>query len=593
MKTLLFGNTGYVTKEFIQTAFPDTIVYLLGETHLKSSKKLKLTVFPKSEKIDMTKILKTYQFDQILYFSNFLTYKNHQIGELERLQSFLRCTEELTNSKILYVTGPEILTCHQELEIAAESLCQHWAKVNGQSLKIVRSPYIYSSRLPEDYFYQLFDSLHQNKTVHIGEYPDEIANFINSEDLAELISKIFDSWDYQTEILTIYNPFQITFQQFAAKLEELSLSKSAIEIDSKSTEPYLYRSTDEDNLRQRYGWFIRYSVLDNLSDLYKDFVKETKTSNYLEFKHFKKAIYMMRSRKAYQKVAEISLAFLLSEGLSTLLNGFNQFKMIDIRLLFVTLISTIFGTLYGIFAGLLSILGLFAANIFSGGNWQSIVYNTDRWISFAAYLFVALICGIIQMKYQDEKEMLEKENQLLNERNELLSISYEDAVYDREKLVQQVVSNQNGASKLFSIFQQLDKPTVEAVLNETKKVIEEQLGTNKVNIYSLSNFSDFHLSNYPILAEELKNDEVWINKNLLPDYPFYALEIKAASGLKYLLWIEDVSYNRLSLSRRHFLQMIGGVAASMLDKAGYHQAFANIKKTMSLENNFNSIKHGG
>lgn len=302
---------------------------------------------------------------------------------------------------------------------------------------------------------------------------------------------------------------------------------------------------------------------------------------------------MMRSRKAYQKVAEISLAFLLSEGLSTLLNGFNQFKMIDIRLLFVTLISTIFGTLYGIFAGLLSILGLFAANIFSGGNWQSIVYNTDRWISFAAYLFVALICGIIQMKYQDEKEMLEKENQLLNERNELLSISYEDAVYDREKLVQQVVSNQNGASKLFSIFQQLDKPTVEAVLNETKKVIEEQLGTNKVNIYSLSNFSDFHLSNYPILAEELKNDEVWINKNLLPDYPFYALEIKAASGLKYLLWIEDVSYNRLSLSRRHFLQMIGGVAASMLDKAGYHQAFANIKKTMSLENNFNSIKHGG
>ena len=37
------------------------------------------------------------------------------------------------------------------------------------------------------------------------------------------------------------------------------------------------------------------------------------------------------------------------------------------------------------------------------------------------------------MKYQDEKEMLEKENQLLNERNELLSISYEDAAYDREK----------------------------------------------------------------------------------------------------------------------------------------------------------------
>ena len=40
------------------------------------------------------------------------------------------------------------------------------------------------------------------------------------------------------------------------------------------------------------------------------------------------------------------------------------------------------------------------------GNQSSII--TDRWISFAAYMFVALICGIIQMKYQDEKEMLEK-----------------------------------------------------------------------------------------------------------------------------------------------------------------------------------------
>ncbi len=107
--------------------------------------------------------------------------------------------------------------------------------------------------------------------------------------------------------------------------------------------------------------------------------------------------------------------------------------MIDICLLFVTLISIIFGTIYGIFAGSLSIIGLFVATIFSGRNWQSIVYNTDRWISFAAYMFVALICGIIQMKYQDEKEMLEKENQLLNERNELLSISYEDAAYNRKK----------------------------------------------------------------------------------------------------------------------------------------------------------------
>ena len=387
----------------------------------------------------------------------------------------------------------------------------------------------------------------------------------------------------------IYNPFEITFQHIVAKLED----NGKIEIDSKSTAPCLYHSTDENNLRQRYGWFIHYSLLEDLADLYKDFIKESKKSNHPEFKHLKTAIYVMRSHKTYQKIAEILLAFFLSEALSMMLNDFNQLKMLDIRLLFVTLISTIFGTIYGIFAGLLSILGLFAATILSGGNWQSIVYNTDRWISFAAYMFVALICGIIQMKYQDEKEMLEKENQLLNEKNELLSISYEDAVYDREQLAQQVVSNQTGTSKLFSIFQQLDKPTVEAVLNETKKIVAEQLETDSVNIYSLSEFSGFNLNRYPILAEELKNDEVWVNKNLIPDYPVYALKIESASGLSYLLWIEDVSYSHLSLSRMHFLQMIGGATASMLDKAGYHQAFVNLKKTTVLGTTPNGIKYGG
>ncbi len=74
----------------------------------------------------------------------------------------------------------------------------------------------------------------------------------------------------------------------------------------------------------------------------------------------------------------------------------------------VTLISTIFGTVYGVFVGVLSVFRFILTSIAAGNKWQSIVYNTDRWLLFAAYIFRALICGIIQMKYQDEKELLEK-----------------------------------------------------------------------------------------------------------------------------------------------------------------------------------------
>ena len=412
MKTLLFGNTGYISKEFIEEAFPNSDVYIFGETNLTGLKRV--TVFKKTEAIGIAEILENYRFDQILYLSNFLTYKNQQIGELERLQDFLKNTSKLTWSKIIYLTGPEIINLPQDLERAAENLCLHWAHTYSGSLKIIRSPYVYSATQPEDYFYGLMSNIRRNQPIRFDEQPDEVANFINSEDLAELVYKAFNSWTDEIEVLTIPSPFQDTFQQLATKLQNLELSHSTIGFQSSNKLSPLYQTMDKNNLRGRYGWFIHYSILDDLSDLYCQFASESKPLRRLEFRGLKKNIYRLRGHNDFQKTAEILLAFLLSEVLSFIVARFNQLGMIDVRLLFVTLISTIFGTVYGVFAGVLSVLGLFVTSIAAGNKWQSIVYNTDRWLPFAAYIFVALICGIIQMKYQDEKELLEKENQLLN-----------------------------------------------------------------------------------------------------------------------------------------------------------------------------------
>lgn len=102
------------------------------------------------------------------------------------------------------------------------------------------------------------------------------------------------------------------------------------------------------------------------------------------------------------------------------------------------------------------------------------------------------------MKYQDEKKMLEKENQLLNEKKWTLiyPIGMQFMIV-KSSFFSTTSRYKSKWCGNYSIFQQLDKPTVEAVLNETEKW--GTIGTNKVNIYSLSNFSDFHLSNYPIL----------------------------------------------------------------------------------------------
>ena len=322
METLLFGNTGYISKEFIEEAFPNSDVYIFGETNLTGLKRV--TVFKKTEAIGIAEILENYRFDQILYLSNFLTYKNQQIGELERLQDFLKNTSKLTWSKIIYLTGPEIINLPQDLERAAENLCLHWAHTYSGSLKIIRSPYVYSATQPEDYFYGLMSNIRRNQPIRFDEQPDEVANFINSEDLAELVYKVFNSWTDEIEVLTIPSPFQDTFQQLATKLQNLELSHSTIGFQSSNKLSPLYQTMDKNNLRGRYGWFIHYSILDDLSDLYCQFASESKPLRRLEFRGLKKisidcgAIMISKKQQRFywpfscQKSSALSLQDLIS-----------------------------------------------------------------------------------------------------------------------------------------------------------------------------------------------------------------------------------------------------------------------------------------
>ena len=46
MKLLVTGNIGYITTEFIEEAFPECQILLLGETEQKSNRNKSLSVYP-------------------------------------------------------------------------------------------------------------------------------------------------------------------------------------------------------------------------------------------------------------------------------------------------------------------------------------------------------------------------------------------------------------------------------------------------------------------------------------------------------------------------------------------------------------------
>ena len=54
MKLLVTGNIGYITTEFIEEAFPECQILLLGETEQKSNRNKRLSVYPMRKKNSKT-----------------------------------------------------------------------------------------------------------------------------------------------------------------------------------------------------------------------------------------------------------------------------------------------------------------------------------------------------------------------------------------------------------------------------------------------------------------------------------------------------------------------------------------------------------
>ena len=106
MEVLLAGNTGYVTETFIEESFPECDVVVLGNEMLKSNRKKNILSRPfiKDEK-ELKEIFETYEFERIVYFSNYLTMHGRMTGELEQLRQILQLCKKNKEIRMLYLTG--------------------------------------------------------------------------------------------------------------------------------------------------------------------------------------------------------------------------------------------------------------------------------------------------------------------------------------------------------------------------------------------------------------------------------------------------------------------------------------------------------
>ena len=215
MEVLVVGNTAYVDDDFCAKAFPGDHVQVVAAAEARRDESS-----PHASWKELLQHLdQAYEFERVVYLSNYLTPHTDIVGDIELLRSVFRACAG-RRVQLLYVAGPAGAegaadaagrTGKGIIARAANDLCRHYAAHEGVQAKILRVPFLYtaSAALEDPFLVPLFDAC-STGSVALQGAQDAAFPLLCAEELAVLVRRIFDSWDGNFETLDVADTFHHT-----------------------------------------------------------------------------------------------------------------------------------------------------------------------------------------------------------------------------------------------------------------------------------------------------------------------------------------------------------------------------------------------
>lgn len=589
METLVAGNVTYWSETLLRKAFGDGHIVVVGEG-IPEHKKVKNITWYQGTVLDerFREIFLNYGFDRVVFISDYLTYHGSRGAELEELRKIFQLCRKVQTEQIACLVSSEICSDRMNGKIAAlqgiEMLCTYYAEENWLPIKIIRTPFLSSAEVPYDYFVKLFKQVEQGNVV-LTEDPEQETYFIDMEDLAEFLYRLFDEWDGVSETLNLHGITGTTFRELGAKLQEL---RPQLNMEFKK-EVALYHLSLQDNvIRRRYGWFAQKNVVENLDVLFAQYQKATRK----EVPYREKILQKLLGLKKAYIFAEVVAGWFLVEWLNRFLGTTVYFRMIDLRLLFVVIMSSIYGMNTGLFTAFLVMLSVAYAYIQTGINWQTLFYEPSNWLLFLLYMVVAAICGYVRQRSDDAQQFLKEENVLLQERRTFVTELYKEALESKNRYKKQIIGSKDSFGKIFDVVKQLDTVLPEKIFAEAITVLEDVLENRSIAIYSIRDKDaafgrlevcsqqmggqipkSIRLEEFDKALPYLERGEVWFNQELLGHYPMYMAGVKRHGSIVMMIMIFRADYTQMGMYYANLFRILGQLIESFFVKAWeYRQA---------------------
>lgn len=587
METLVAGNTGYWDGELLKQTFGGSHIVVAG-ANAAVDKESSVVCFPVSVSDERFEdMFRNYNFDRVVYVSDYLTLHGKPEAEMESLRLLLRlCKIAQTEQIVLLLPSERCANLETGKRIILESeeaLCRYYVEKHWLTIKIIRTPFLACGNLPGDYFFRLFQGLEEEKKAEIWESPEQKTNFIAVEDLAEFLFRLFDAWDGTTETLNLFGYSRTNFSDIERWVKK-KFPEAKITYMKKT--PYYELELGENIVRSRYGWFAKKEVVEDLDAMYEAYLA-SKTEVLPFWKQVRERIL---GAKTWIIVLELFAGCLGAEMLSRFLSSTPQFSTVDVRLLFIVLMGGVYGMNAGLAAAFLETVAMGYSYMERGLNWQFLFYEPANWVPFILYFTVGAVCGYVKYRNDDVMEFLRKENMLILDKFRFITRLYHEALDNKSEYKKQIIGSRDSFGKIFEVVKHLDTVVPQEIYAEAITVMEDVLDNHSIAIYSIRDSGaifgrlevsshnmdtvlpkSIRLEQFSEAMETLEQGEIWVNTELIPDYPMYMAGLKGDEGIILLIMIYRAGYDQMGMYYANLFRIICGLIENSFLKAWRYQ----------------------
>lgn len=273
--------------------------------------------------------------------------------------------------------------------------------------------------------------------------------------------------------------------------------------------------------------------------------------------------------------AQNLLLFAVAAVVASLTPDWSDLRFVDVRLLYVMIVAITFGMRQGLLATALATVSYLGSQLQAGIDASYVLYNVGSWIPFVIYGVAGAFGGYWSDKKRDTYENLSNEYREQQDRYSLLEDLYRELLDVKNQLQKQIVISRDSFNRLYAVTEDLDDPNPRMVLIRTVRVIEEIMEGSSVAIYlrvradkrygrlmacsdqlsrRLQPSLDFEA--VPRLQETMQTGAMYVNKELDPQYPAFAMPVSNGSFSIALVELYDLPASQYTIYYRNLFQTL-------------------------------------